>query len=441
MGDLLNYLTDFSDFFLFWKTVGFERFVRFFWFFFFFELPRYVVIDFLVLTVEAVYHRLQRPRWLKARVRLRAERPLVSIIVPGKNEGEHLARLARSLHEQTYDNLEIIVVDDGSNDDTPVIGRALERRGIIDRFVRNEIRGGKASAANLAWNMARGNYIVHLDADCSFDRDAIENILVPFFMDANIGAVAGDVKVRNAGDGVAPGLQALEYLKSISIGRRVTSMLGILRTISGAFGAFRRDVLTQVGGWDVGPGLDGDITVKARKARFRVVFAADARCFTSVPATFSALARQRTRWSRSIVRFRMRKHRDVFLPNANFQWLNMLSFVENIMFNIVLDIKWLVYIGDILINFPTLAKYIIPANFLLYLFSNLVQYFMILAVSERPRQEAGLILYVPLMPFYMGVYMRVVRTWAYIMEWLFHTSYKDPWNPGKVSRKAREAGM
>lgn len=125
-------------------------------------------------------------------------------------------------------------------------------------------------------------------------------------------------------------LQAIEYLKSITVGRIITSELGILRVVSGAFGAFRKEIVDQVGGWDVGPGMDGDITVKTRKSGFRVRFAKEAVCYTSVPKTWKALARQRTRWSRSLVRFRLRKHKDVYYPDANFSVLNMVSFVENV---------------------------------------------------------------------------------------------------------------
>ena len=76
--------------------------------------------------------------------------PLISIIAPGKNEGENIYKLVKSLNEQTYQKVEIIIVDDGSDDETPIIGRSLEKHGLIDKFVRNHMRGGKASAANLA---------------------------------------------------------------------------------------------------------------------------------------------------------------------------------------------------------------------------------------------------------------------------------------------------
>lgn len=147
----------------------------------------------------------------------------------------------KSLREQTYRNFEIIIVDDGSDDQTPLICRNLEKMGYIDLFLRCTVRGGKASAANLGAHFAKGKYIVHLDADSSLDRDALEKILLPFYYDEKIKAVGGCVKVRNADDNICTSLQALEYLKTIQVGRMVTSRLGIYHTISGGLRGIRRE--------------------------------------------------------------------------------------------------------------------------------------------------------------------------------------------------------
>lgn len=79
----------------------------------------------------------------------------------------------------------------------PTIGRNLERRGFIDRFLRNELRGGKASGANMAIRYARGKFIIHVDADTSLNTDALEQILIPFYMDSKVAGVGGNLKVRN----------------------------------------------------------------------------------------------------------------------------------------------------------------------------------------------------------------------------------------------------
>ena len=236
------------------------------------ELSRYIFADFAIAGWYYLFRNDRKRKWDKARRAFWNENPFVPVIIPGKNEGKHLFKLTKSLAEQTFQKFELIIVDDGSDDETPIIGRNLQKRGLIDLFLRNDMRGGKASAANLALRFSKGKYIVHLDADCSFDREAIKNILIPFFLDEKIGAVGGNVKVRNADESLCARLQAIEYLKTISVGRIIAPQLGIYKIISGAFGAFRADVIDSIKGWDIGPGLDGDITVKIRKSGFKTVF-------------------------------------------------------------------------------------------------------------------------------------------------------------------------
>ncbi len=429
------------EFIQYWSEVGIWKFIRVFWFFVMFELTRYILFEYGVIIYYALTQNRRKRAWNLAKSALRAENPLISIVVPGKNEGKHLYKLVRSLNEQTYRNFELIIVDDGSNDNTPIIGRNLEEKGLITKFLRNDMRGGKASGANLALRFSKGRYIVHLDADCSFDRDAIENILVPFYLDAKIAAVGGNVKVRNHRDTLCARLQAIEYLKTISIGRMVTSELGIYKIISGAFGAFRKDAIDAIGGWDIGPGLDGDITVKIRKSGYKVVFEYKAVCLTSVPDKFKKLTKQRLRWDKSLVRFRVRKHKDIFMPNANFRWSNFFASAENIFYNLVLDITWWIYIIDMTLNFTHALQWIIPMNILLYTCSGYLQMTAIAWFSERREEERYLWWYVPLMKIYTGWYLRLVRTRAYIDEFFFKKSYDDVWNPKKSSLQAKMNGF
>ncbi len=429
LDEFLSYLT----------SLGFDRFTRIFWFFVFFELIRFLLVDFIVLIIAKISYWLNKKRRQEAYHRMMLERPLVSVIIPGKNEGKHIYKLVKSLREQSYTNLEIIVVDDGSDDDTPMIGRDMEKNGFIDLFIRNEFRGGKASAANLALRFTKGKFIVHLDADCSYNFDAIEKIIIPFYEDDRIGGVGGNVMVRNYKTSLVTTLQAIEYYDTISIGRVVASHLGIYRIISGAFGAFRADAMEKIQGWDIGPGLDGDISVKIRKIGYKVKFANQAVCLTSVPDTFKKLMKQRLRWDKSLIRFRVRKHKDVFYPNQHFRFSNFFSFLENITYNIILNIKWYVYFFDMVINFPHQLVFIFLTNFFLYTCTNFIKF--IVFSLFRTEKNAGItyfIPYLPLMVLYFGYFLRIVRTVAYIQEFFFKKSYKDPWNPPKTSKHAKE---
>lgn len=425
-----------NEFLTFWTEQGVSGFLRIFWFYFIFEFPRYVLLDYGILLGTFFRKGPTGEAYENARRALWANKPLVSIIVPGKDEAENYRSLVQTLEEQTYQHYQLIVIDDGSEDESERLGRQLEREGHFDRFLRNEERGGKASAANLGLRYAEGEFVLHFDADCSFYRDAIEESLIPFYMDENIGAVGGNLEVRNHDDSLCTTFQAIEYNLTITVGRMVTSALGILRIVSGAFGAFRREALEQIGGWDVGPGLDGDITLKIRKLGYDVHFQPSAVALTSVPSTFWALARQRIRWSRSLIRFRLRRHTDLFRPGQHFRFSTLLSLTENIFYHLVLNILWYIYWIDILFNFHAQLQYILIAGLLLYSVSKLLEYLVVLMLSKQWKKKLRYLPYLPGMVIYTGIYIRFVRTVAYIWEFLFESSYKDPWNPPKTSEQA-----
>jgi cellulose synthase/poly-beta-1,6-N-acetylglucosamine synthase-like glycosyltransferase len=431
----MRYIDEFLNYI---SAMNAAKFFRMFWFFFVFEFFRFFLIEITTLYLWKFTNVFRKKRIADARLSLWEKQPFVSIIVPGKNEGQHIYKLANSLKEQTYRNFELIIIDDCSDDTTPEICRSLKKNGFIDAYYRNDVRGGKASAANLGLRYSSGTFVIHLDADCSYDRDAIENILVPFYYDLNIGAVGGNVQVRNYKDSLCATLQAIEYMDTISVGRIASSELGIYRVISGAFGAFKKEALDRLGGWDIGPGLDGDITVKIRKLGYKIHFESTAVCQTNVPDTYKKLIKQRLRWDKSLIRFRLRKHRDVFYPNDSFRWSNFISFVENFTYNLILNVKWYFYLGDMIINFGSQLAFIIPMNILLYTFNNVVKFLVFSTFRERKNETvAYFMIYLPLMVIYFGYYLRIVRTIAYIQELFFKTSYNDSWNPPKSSRHAK----
>jgi len=203
---------DIFEFFHYWQEAGIFKISRVFWYFIVFELFRYTLFEFVVLLDYSWRSRSLREKREAARAAFWRAMPLISVVAPGKNEGKNIYKLVKSLNEQSYTNMEIIIVDDGSDDESEIICRNLEKNGLIDKFVRNEMRGGKASAANLAWRYCTGDFLLHLDADSSFDRKAIEEIIIPFYMDDTIGGVGGNVKVRNHDESLCATLQASRRL-------------------------------------------------------------------------------------------------------------------------------------------------------------------------------------------------------------------------------------
>mgnify|MGYP000005859180 CR=1 FL=1 len=427
-----------AEFLEFLSRQSFADLVRLLWFYFIFDFPRYILLDVYGIVIYIFERRFRRSAYHEARQRLWKEMPFVSIIVPGKDEAENYYSLVRTLKEQTYQNFELIIIDDGSEDHSELLGRQMERNGDIDLFLSTDTRGGKASAANLGFNYSKGKYVLHFDADSSFYRDAVERILIPFYMDGKIGAVAGNLEVRNKEESLATILQTIEYFFTITVARLVNAKLGILRIVSGAFGAFRRDLLEQVGGWDVGPGLDGDLTTKIRKLGYKIHFEPLATALTSVPTSFFSLAKQRVRWSRSLIRFRLRKHRDILMVSKASHFKNIISVLENLFFNLGVNIVFWIYLVDILINFNTYIVYILLLSFLLYSGSKFIEYLLYLAIGDDRRSKLKYLFFVPGMVLYTGYFIRTVRTIAYVVEIIWKESFADPWNPKKTSDASRQ---
>ncbi len=435
MEQVINTLQSLWDYFS--KQISWSTLVGTYWFLFVIEIPRYFGIELVIVIANIFTYRQRNNKKDKARLKLYTENPLITILAPGKNEGKNIFKLVQSLREQTYRNFEIIIVDDGSDDNTPFICRDLEKRGYIDKYLRLNIRGGKASAANYGVYHAKGKYIVHLDADSSLDTDAIENILIPFYYNEKIKGVGGCIKVRNADESLCSTMQAIEYLNTIQVGRTVSNTLGIYHIISGAFGAFETEAIRQVGCWDIGPGLDGDLTQKLRKAGYNVYFANDAICMTSVPTSWHTLYKQRLRWSKSLIRFRSRKHKNIFFAWKNFSFLNFFSNMENILFDCIFNYLWLFYIiGLIFMHTQVLFEIFVVGWIIRYILA-ILSFSIAMMMSERAKDEKKLFLYLPLKIFYTGYFLRITRLIAHTIEIFFFSSYKDPWNPPKTSILAR----
>jgi len=404
------------------------RFVRLFWFFFLLDLPRYIIPDFIVFFIN-LFKREPEPFYGLNK----KEIPLVSVIVPARNEEETIGLTLDSLLESTYprEHLEIIVIDDGSEDNTYAIANRYTNRGNV-RVFRKENRGGKASCLMYGFNVSMGEFIVSVDSDSTFDRDAIPNLLRPF-NDPSVGTVCGNVKVRNRRENLLTTMQYCEYLIGISIGRRFLSKVNMLTIISGAFGCYRRSALLETGAWDPGIGDDSNVTLKTRKLGYKIGFAPDAIVMTTVPATFSRLFKQRRRWDRSFIRNRFRKHGNILNPFV-FSPTNLTAISINAFFRIVLLFTFVFFFIRTLVRNEEMFPLIFIFGWLIYTVSAVVSLSLSIMLSERRAEEWILLIYAPLFPFYR-LFLRIPRLMAVFLE-LFRIQYTDPFYPKHVWKQS-----
>jgi cellulose synthase/poly-beta-1,6-N-acetylglucosamine synthase-like glycosyltransferase len=228
-------------------------------------------------------------------------------------------------------------------------------------------------------------------------------------------------------------MQAIQYLITISVGRVVSGWLNILLIVSGAFGAFRREVVEQVGGWDVGPGEDADLTLKSKLQGSKIGFAPRAVCLTEVPATISGFIKQQRRWNRSVIRYRIRKYASLLNPmQLEFDLWGFLGTLDILIYQVFLSYSFIIYLGWLFIYHRPIMLFVLASGYLLYLFNNALQLTIAWLLSERKAQDARLFAYLPLYSFFSGYFLRFIRVFAYTEELLFRTSYSDPQVPQKV---------
>jgi cellulose synthase/poly-beta-1,6-N-acetylglucosamine synthase-like glycosyltransferase/peptidoglycan/xylan/chitin deacetylase (PgdA/CDA1 family) len=244
----------------------------------------------LVVALAAHHTRTTRRRPSGAR----ADWPEVAVIIPAYNEAVGIARTVRSVAASRYPGVEIVVVDDGSTDATADI---VARLAIPRVHLIRQDNGGKAAALNTGVEHTHAEIVVMVDADTLFERDTLERLVEPMTTDADIGAVSGNTKVGNRTH-LLGRWQHIEYVMGFNLDRRMYEVLQCTPTVPGAIGAFRRNVLDEVGGV---PGEtlaeDTDLTLAIGRTGRRIVYADDARAWTEAPSTLGALWRQRYRWS------------------------------------------------------------------------------------------------------------------------------------------------
>ena len=222
-------------------------------------------------------------------------RPRVTVIIPAFNEERVIESSIHRILDSEWDEIEVIVADDGSTDATSAIVAAAFG-GDPRVTLMTLVNGGKASALNRALALAQGEIIVALDADTQFERQCIAR-LVRWFVDERIGAVAGNAKVGNRVNLVTR-WQAVEYVTAQNIERRALTRFDAIMVVPGAVGAWRRSALAEVGGYPEDTlAEDQDLTIAIQRRGWKVAYDEQAVAWTEAPETFRALARQRFRWS------------------------------------------------------------------------------------------------------------------------------------------------
>ena len=258
----------------------------------------------------------------------------VSIIIPAYNEEVTAVQTINSLLKTTYPDFELIFVDDGSKDKTfDIINEHFGNHPQVKVF--RKANGGKASALNYGISKATSDFVVCIDADTQLKDDAVTELMRYFYSD-KIAAVAGTVKVGNANN-IITKWQSIEYITAQNMDRRAFDLLNTITVVPGAIGAFRKNVILEVGGFTIDTlAEDCDLTMRILRAGYKVKNCDSAIAYTEAPETVNMLLKQRFRWSFGVMQS-FWKNRKTLL-NKKYGYFGMVGMPNILIYQIILPL-------------------------------------------------------------------------------------------------------
>ncbi len=406
------------------------------------ELPLYALIIAGIIRYRLIHRRAHRQPRLHA--------PLVSCVITCYSEGAAVQNTIRSLASQIYPGpIEILAVVDGASANRETWQALQAMKSELARSPKRTLkilpkwhRGGRVSSMNAGLQLSRGDIVMALDGDTSFDNDMVAEAVSRMADPAMLG-LTGTLRVRNRRASLWTRFQALEYLVGLIATRTGLGAFNLLNNVSGAFGVFRRDVLTRMGGWECGTAEDLDMTMRLkryghRRRDRRIGFEPYAIGHTDAPSGFRELLKQRLRWDGDLFYIYARKHRGAFAPGI-MGWPNLIATLwYGLLHQIVLPFVIVIYLIWIVLTRP--ADQVMAGLILIYglylLISLVMTVISIAMLSERRGEDLPLLLLLPLFPLYRGV-MRLWSTVAILAEIVLETHKDSSMAPWWILKRSR----
>lgn len=376
--------------------------------------------------------------------------PKVSCIITCYSEGRDVQRTILSLLDQDYEGIiEILPAIDGAKQNANTLQAAMAMHAQVSRYPRRVLkvlpkwlRGGRVSGLNSGLAVASGDIVMALDGDTSFDRDMVRRA-VGHFRDPCVMALAGSLRVRNTHRNMITRLQAVEYLLSLQFSRAGLAEFNIVNNVSGAHGIFRTAFLRKLGGWDNGTAEDLDLTLRIKKyfsqhPELRITSDPHVIGHTDVPHTLKDFFNQRLRWDGDLAYLYFRKHHETLRPSL-MGWRNFLVYLwSGLLFQVILPpilILSLLYLF-VFASAP-LIVFSLALSYVFYCGLTTIMYLLhLLLVSERPREDAGLLWVLLLFPFF-ALAVRVWSAFAIFHSLLLRSHLDSSMAPWWVLKKGK----
>ena len=369
--------------------------------------------------------------------------PSISFIITCYGEGEAIRSTIDTLVEQVYSgHIEILAVVDGAVQNQHTYQAAMKAyhhyKGRHDRVVKvipKWQRGGRVSTLNTGLLKASHELVINVDGDTSFDNN-MAFVMAQQFRDRDVIASGGALRVRNSRANILTRMQALEYMMSMQGGKTGTTQFGLLNNISGAFGAFRKEVLQRAGGWDTHTAEDLDLTMrlkqyKGRYKKTKLAFSPHAIGHTDAPETLKDFVLQRLRWDGDLMFLYLRKHMKG-LSRKLLGWpVFLYTLIYGVLKNVLLPIVVIWYLVYIVVLYPApltaAAAVLIYTVYLSVVTVKFIVYWVL--ISERKVNDIKLSGWLLLYPIY-ALLARFITAFSIFNE-IFRRSHEEssmaPW--------------
>ena len=272
--------------------------------------------------------------------------PMVAVLIPCFNEGDHADETISHALSLDYPNFEVIAINDGSSDNTAEVLDRLAERFEKLRVVHLAQNQGKAVALQAGSLLTQAEFLIGIDGDALLDPHAAKWMIRHFLQDRTVAAVTGNPRIRTRST-LLGRIQVGEFSSIVGMIKRAQRSFGRLFTVSGVITAFRKSAVHEVGYWS--PNMlteDIDITWKLQRAGWDIRFEPNALVWILMPETLNGLWKQRLRWAMGGAQVLV-KNLDVFFkPKLNFLWPLMFELCLTLVWSylmLIMAILWLLH--------------------------------------------------------------------------------------------------
>lgn len=353
-----------------------------------------------------------------------ASQPKVSVLIPAHNEERVIGNALAAATAIDYPDYEVVVVDDGSTDDTRSVVESYARRGKV-RLITKLQNEGKAMALNDALPCLNGDIVLIMDADAEPEPGILRHML-PHFEHARVAAVTGNPRVKNV-DTFLARLQLIEFSSIVSLLRRSQRIWGRIMTVSGVVAAFRKSALLDVGGFSPEmPTEDIELTWKLQRRFWDIRYEPNALVWMTVPSTLSGLLHQRRRWSRGLMQV-LHKHRDVMLHwRYRRMWPIFIESSLSVLWSVCFVSLTALWLVSYAVGYPPVGAHPIPNLWGMSIATLALLQLLAGTLLDR-RYDPDTLKYYPYAVYYPIVYWMLLAWTNFVsLPWLFRRPSRQP---------------